>query len=184
MSRASDKRLRVAITGFAGLEEPGPGAAVAQSLRAGWKGALELSAWTYGGPANSALLPAVIDRAQVLPSLDLGDERLFAAIVEHAKRSGIDVILPGDADALSFARLAPRLAERGLRVLLPPVHRVDAITRANLPKFLHDQGFAAPLTVNVSAIDEIAAVADRIGYPLYVRGLASGERLEIGRAHV
>src|SRR5512134_1532884 len=90
--------LRVALTGFGGLEDPGPGASVAHALREGWSGDLEICAWSYGSPANGAWLPGVVERLQVLPALEAGEQRLFEAIVEAHDRARIAALIPGEAD--------------------------------------------------------------------------------------
>ena len=176
-SRSRAVKVSVALTGFGGLEDPGPGASVANALKQGWAGDLLISAWSYGTPANGAWLPGVVDRLQVLPGLEAGEEKLFAAILEAHERSPVDAVIPGEADVPLIARLGDRLGERGIRTLLPPAHRVAALTRANLPKFLHDRQMPGPLTLNVPNLDDVAALADRIGYPLYVRGVGFGERV-------
>jgi len=176
-ARRTAKTLRVALTGFGGVEDPGPGASVAHALREGWTGDLAISAWSYGGPANGAWLPGVIERLQVLPALDAGEQRVFEAIVEAHERAPIAALIPGEADVRLIARLADRLADHGICTLLPPAHLVEALARPNLPKFLHERQIPAPLTVNVAQVDQVAALAERIGYPLYVRGVHFGERV-------
>ena len=180
MPKGTDTRrtaLRVALTGFGGLDNPGPGASVAQALRQGWEGALSISAWSYGAPATGAWLPGVVDRLQVLPSLQTGDETLVDAIVHCCRKDPIDALIPGEADIPAVSRVAARLAEHGIRTLLPSAHRAEALARPNLAKFLHDHGIAGPLTVNVPNATELAPLADRIGYPLCVRGMLSGEQV-------
>ncbi len=117
------------------------------------------------------------DRLDVLPRLDSSEETIFSAIVAAHEKTAIDALIPGEADVAPIARLAERLRERGIHTLLPLAHRVDALTRANLAKFLHDLRIPGPLTVSVSSVAEVAALAERIGYPLYVRGMDVGEHL-------
>jgi carbamoyl-phosphate synthase large subunit len=165
------------LTGFGGLDDPGPGASVAHALREGWTGDLEICAWSYGSPANGAWLPGVVDRLQVLPALEAGEQQVLEAIVEAHERASIAALIPGEADVPLVARLADRLADRGIRTLLPPVHLLEALARPHLPGFLHERQIPAPLTVNVAQVDQVAALAERIGYPLHVRGVHFGERV-------
>ncbi len=167
----------VAVTGFGGLEDPGPGTSVAYALRQGWDGPLAIHAWIYGTQPNGAWLPGVVDGMQVLPPLQAGDQRVCEAILEIQRRTPVDALLPGDADVPIIARLADRLADQGIRTLLPPAHRIEALGRANLGKTLHEQGIAGPLTINVPNAQDVAAIADRVGYPLLVRGVHFGEKL-------
>jgi carbamoyl-phosphate synthase large subunit len=171
------RTLHVALTGFGGLEDPGPGVSVAHALRDGWIGGLAISAWSYGSPANDAWLPGIVDRMQVLPVLDAGEQRVFEAIVAAHERAAIGALIPGGADVPLIARLANRLTDLGIRTLLPPVHLLEALARPNLATFLHEQEIPAPLTISVAQVDQVAALAERIGYPLCVRGIHFGERL-------
>lgn len=169
--------LSVALTGFSGLEDPGPGAGTAHALREGWSRPLTLVGMCYGAPANAAWLPGVIDRLELLPSLQDGEQRILEALLEAHRRSPLDVLVPGDSDVALIARIAPRLNEHGIRTLLPAVHRVDALARAQLGKFLHERQIPSPLTIVVPGAHEVAALADRIGYPLSVRGVHFGEKV-------
>jgi biotin carboxylase len=171
------RKLSVALTGFGGLDEPGPGASVAHALKQGWPSDLSISAWSYGSPANGAWLPGVVDRLQVLPPLAAGEEKVFAAIVEAHERAPVDVLIPCEADVVLIAQLADRLNEQGIRTLLPLAHHVAALTRASLPKFLHDRQVSGPFTINVSNVDDVVPLADLIGYPLYVRGVHFGQQV-------
>jgi carbamoyl-phosphate synthase large subunit len=173
----TERTVRVAVTGFGGLDDAGPGVSVAQALRDGWVGHLAVCAWSYGGPANGVWLPDVVDRLHVLPALDGGEQQLFEAIADASEMAPIDALIPGEGDVLIMARLADRLAERGIRTLLPPLHLLEAISRLNLPRFLHEREIPVPLTIDVAQVDHVAALAERIGFPLCVRGLHAGERL-------
>lgn len=175
--RNSEKMLRVALTGFGGLDNPGPGASVAHALRQGWGGDLAITAWSYGGSATGAWMPGVVDHLQVLPGLHASDDTMIEAMVQARQKAPIDALIPGEADVALVSRLAGRLAEEGIRTLLPPPHRVAALARPNLAKFLHDSGIPGPLTINVPNATELAPLADRFGYPLCVRGMDSGEQV-------
>jgi carbamoyl-phosphate synthase large subunit len=114
---------------------------------------------------------------EVLPALDAGEQKVFEAIVSAHERAAIGALIPGEADVPMIARLAERLTNRGIRTLLPPPHVLEALARPNLATFLHEQEIAAPLTINVAQVDQVAALAERIGYPLCVRGAHFGERI-------
>lgn len=170
----------VALTGFGGLEDPGPGTSTAHSLRQGWGGPLGIRAWTYGSHVNGAWLPRVVERIERLPPFQAGDQRICEAVLDLHRAAPIDALIPGEADVPVIARLAGRLADHGIRTLLPPAHRVDALARANLAKTLHEHRIAGPLTICVPNAQDVAPLADRIGYPLLVRGVHFGEKLVYG----
>lgn len=176
-SRVRTRPVRVAITGFSGLDDPGPGAAVARALRAARSRPMELAAWIYGAADTTALLPGIVDRIEVLPPADGHDEALIEAIAEANATHRIDALLAGDTDVAALARLEPRLAALKIRTLLPPAHRADALARRRLGTFLHAHDFAMPFTVTAPEVAEAPSLATRIGFPLAVRGMDAGEQL-------
>ena len=172
-----ERSLRVALTGFGGLDDAGSGVSVAQALRDGWTGDLGICAWSYASLANGAWLPGAVDRLHVLPALDAGEQQLFEAMVEAHERAAVAALIPAEGDVPVIARLAERLAGHGIRTLLPPLHALEAVSRPNLARFLHERDILAPLTIAVAHLDQVGALAERIGYPVCVRGAQFGERL-------
>lgn len=177
MRSPNNKPVRVAITGFDGLDNPHPGTPVARALRAGWNGPIEIDALGYDTHMTGAWMPGIADRVHVMPSAAEGDDTVFERVLEiHAHRP-LDAIIPClDLEIPVYARLSDRLAQAGIRTLLPPVESIYATSKLRLPKFCHDSGFAAPRTIHVLDLSDLALHADQFGYPLMIKGVVAGAK--------
>lgn len=170
-----DKPLRVALTGFGGLDNPEPGLAVARALRARWQGPLEIEALAYDAWPTGAWTPGVADRLHLVPPIAHGDaatlNRIFAIHSEYP----LDAVIPClDLEVPLYSRLATRLARAGIRTLLTAPEDVAAVTKANLHGFCYDHGILTPHTVHVRDLSAVAVHADHFGYPLWVKGTVAG----------
>ena len=56
-----NNEIRVAITGFGGLDNSEPGTAVARSLKIGWEGKISIDALGYDPWMTGAFSPGLID---------------------------------------------------------------------------------------------------------------------------
>ncbi|MFQ5775937.1 MAG: ATP-grasp domain-containing protein [Kiloniellaceae bacterium] len=172
------KEICVALTGFAGLDAPGPGVSVARALREGWRGKLALTAFGGDPLMPGAWLPGLIDRIYPLPPSDAGEDAFLGAVLKAHKERPFDAFVPGgDAVALTVARLRERLHALGIRTLLPSLDRLDALRPQKLARLLGDGRVLCPLTVVVAEPADLARQADQLGYPLHVRSWERGSSL-------
>lgn len=169
--------LRVALSGFDGLDNPHPGAAVAQALRQGAQGRMAIEALVYDALETGAWMPGAVDRINLMPPLHEGDEAALERVLEiHAER-GLDALIPSlDLDVPVYARIAERLERAGIRTLLPPPESVYAASKLRLPKLCHAHGIPTPRTIHVLDLDDVGLHADQFGYPLMVKSVVSGAK--------
>ncbi len=177
------KDIGVALTGFSGLESPGPGVSVARALREGWDGELTLTALGGDPVLPGAWLPGLADRIHRLPPAAAGEDAFFKAVVCAHEESPFAALVPGSgADARVAARLKERLQKRDIRTLLPSLERLEIVRPENLPRFLGNHRYPGPPTVTVTDPADVARQADQLGYPLYVTCAPSGSRLVFNSA--
>ena len=80
-------KIRVAISGFSGLDNPEPGNAVARTLRYDLGNSIEIEGLTYDVWSSGAWPPGLIDRLHLMPPLSSGDQITLNRILEiHDKR--------------------------------------------------------------------------------------------------
>lgn len=169
--------LRVAISGFDGLDVPHPGAAVARALRESWGEPIEIHALGYDPFMTGAWMEDAVDELHTLPALTEGDGALLERLVGLSGRFGFDALVPTlDLEVPIVARLAGRLESVGLKTLLPVPESIYATTKLRLPKFCHDHGLQAPRTIHVLDLEELTLHADQFGYPLFVKGTVAGAK--------
>jgi len=183
MSRPEAGPLRVGISGFDGLDNPQPGMAVAEALRAAFGSGVEIHALVYDPLATGAWMPGMADRLHLMPALRDGDEATLARLLALRAEHGLDLVLPClDLDVPVYARLAARLRHAGIGNLLPEPESVYATGKLRLPQLCHDRGIPAPRTIHVLDLSAVTLHADQFGYPLMVKGLVAGAK-RAGGAH-
>ncbi len=174
----------IAVTGLGGLDNPEPGTAVIRAIRRAWSGRLNVLGLCYDPWTNGAWLPGVADELfRAAPVAD-GDAAVLDRILDiHGQRS-IDALLPClDLEIATFARLSKRLKRKGIGTLLPDPSSLAQAAKGALPYFCQDNDIAAPRTLHVLNPADAPFAAERMGYPLMVKGLvADAVRVENNEA--
>lgn len=170
--------MRVAITGFGGLDEPDSGLSVARSLRAGWQGQLIVHALGYDEMMTSAWMPGVADYLHVLPQPSQGETAVLSRILALNTRYQFDALIPCvDDDIAVFASLAPRLRKAGIKVLIPDQSQFSLLERPRLPDFVFEHQILAPASNHVTKLSDVQKEAERLRFPLLVKHVISGQQL-------
>jgi len=171
------QRRRVAMTGFAGLDNPEPGLAAARALRAHWKRGLDIEALVYAPWSTGGWTPGVADRLHLIPPLAHGDLAVLQRLLAIHRRHPLDALIPClDLEVPVYSRLATRLARAGIRTLLPQPEDIAAVTKVNLHGFCYANQILTPHTVYVSDLAAVPLHADLLGYPLWVKGTVAGAK--------
>lgn len=170
-------KARVALTGFAGFDNPEPGIGVAEALRSGWRGELEIDSLGYDAWQAGAWMHGHANRLHIIPPLALGAKTVFKRILEIHDQSPLDVLIPNlDLEVPVFSGLKPQLDKAGIQTLLPPQKSYQRTTKIGLPRFCYDNDILTPTTIHVQNIDEVPMYADSIGYPVMVKGSVAGAK--------
>lgn len=177
------KRIqRVAITGFAGLDNPEPGLATARALRASEPASLQIEGLVYDAWATGGWAPGIANRLHLIPPIAHGDAATLGRILAINGEYPIDVLLPClDLEVPLYSRLANRLARAGVRTLLPAAEDIAAVTKINLHGFCYGHGILTPHTVHVRDLSAVAVHADHFGYPLWIKGTVAGAKKVFNR---
>lgn len=172
-----NKTLRVAVSGFDGLDVPHPGGPVARALREGWPGPIEIHALGYDPFMTGAWMAGAADELHILPDFSNGDAVMLERLVALTSRVGLDAFIPTlDLEIPVVARIADRLATVGLRTLLPSPEAIYAISKLRLPKFCHDHSIPSPRTIHVLDQGDLPLHADQFGYPMFVKATVAGAK--------
>jgi len=172
-----NKTIRVAVSGFDGLDVPHPGGPVARALREGWPEPIEIHALGYDPFMTGAWMAGAADELHTLPELSEGDGAMLERLVALTSRFGFDAYIPTlDLEIPVVARIADRLAAIGLRTLLPSPDAIWATSKLRLPKFCHDHGIPAPRTIHVLDQSDLPLHADQFGYPMFIKGTVAGAK--------
>ncbi|MFZ5791048.1 MAG: carbamoyl-phosphate-synthetase [Pseudomonadota bacterium] len=162
----------VAITGLHRGDNPQPGAAVAASLRRRFPD-LRVVGLCYD-PLESALYScdgSRPDSAYLLPYPGVGSEALLERLDEILKREKIDFVIPClDSEIANYIAIEPELRKRGIGCALPTKEALDARAKVNLPEFCRRLSILTLRTESANDPETLAARAEEIGYPVYVKG--------------
>jgi carbamoyl-phosphate synthase large subunit len=106
-----------------------------------------------------------------VPYPSAGVESLMARIEYIHSKENLDVIIPNfDAELYPFIKSENRLKSMGIHMLLPTEKQFEERQKINLPDFGKKYGISVPESVPVSYADEIYKAAEKIGFPLLVKG--------------
>lgn len=169
--------IHVALTGWAGLDNPEPGLAVARALRRGWRGPLRIHGLVYDVFATGGWTPGVADNLHLIPPIAQGDDAVLQRLLALHQEHRIDVLVPClDLEVPIVSRLSSRLARAGIATLVPEAGDVQAISKVNLSAYCYANDVVTPRTVHVRDLSTISLHADSFGYPLWVKGTVAGAK--------
>ncbi len=162
----------VAISGLHRGENPQPGAAVAASLRRSFPD-LRIVGLCYD-PLESALYShdeSCPDAAYLLPFPGVGPEALLERLDEILAQEPIDAVIPClDSEIANYIDLQPELAERGVHCLPPSRQALERRSKTRLTALCRALDIPTPRTELAHHPAALFALAEEIGYPLYVKG--------------
>jgi carbamoyl-phosphate synthase large subunit len=162
----------VAVTGLHRGENPQPGAAVIRSLRR-FTPNITIVGLSYD-PLESSLYSQDgdhVDVAYSLPFPGQGPQALRERLLEILDTQSLDAIIPClDSELENFIWIQEFLRQHHVGVILPSADALHARSKARLPAWCEENHVSHPKTVVASDVDTLAAHAEEIGYPLYVKG--------------
>jgi carbamoyl-phosphate synthase large subunit len=166
------KRLRVAITGISSADRPGPGAAIALSLREDTELDLDLIGLACEAEGPESCAHWIADATCVMPlALGEGDAYLHR-LLQIQSEFGLDLIIPSlDAELPFFIKHAPLLAEYGIHTFVPTLHHYALRRRDMLGAVARGIDLRTPRTRVVRTAAALDQAIDDIGLPLMLKGL-------------
>ena len=169
-------RWTVAVTGInARPENPGPGCAVARCLAEADDFRGRVIGLGYETLDAGLYHPEELDGGHLLPYPAAGSDALWERLEEILDEDRIDAVIPSlDAELPSFIALQPRLARRGVRMLLPGRPELRSRDKDRLPALCARAGVTTPRVRQVSdpRFFERCGAEEEGGwrYPLVVKG--------------
>ncbi|MFC3674918.1 hypothetical protein [Ferrovibrio xuzhouensis] len=164
--------ISVAITGLHRGDNPQPGAAVAAGLRRRFPD-MRIVGLSYD-PFESSLYSHDLSRpdaAYLLPYPGAGPAMTLERLDEILQQETLDMIIPClDSEIGNFISLQPELRKRGIACVLPTQKSLDARSKVKLQELCGRLGISTPRTAFADDPATLAAHAEKIGYPVYVKG--------------
>jgi len=167
-------QLRIAITGMnARPDNPGPGLAVAHSLRDAPEFEGRLIGLGYDALDPGFYLPQYCDVSYLLPYPSAGEEALLARLQQIHAADPFDLLIPClDAELPSMIRLQPVLEQMGIKLFIPSGEQLQLRNKDRLHEVAKLAGIDCPEIQSVTQAGFFYRCQEEgWSYPLVVKGL-------------
>jgi carbamoyl-phosphate synthase large subunit len=166
--------LTVAVTGMNAIpDNPGPGLAVARSLREAYGNKVRIVGLSYDALDPGLYLPEYCDAAHLLSYPRNGIDAILMRIAEIQFLERIDVLIPClDSELPLMIKLAPKLREMGIRSFLPDAAQLARRAKDRLEELADIAGVQCPQTKRLTS-PEFFTHCEQDGwiYPMVVKGV-------------
>lgn len=164
--------LTVAISGMNAGESPQPGPAVARALRLALGREVRLVGLLYDAMESGVFMPGLLDDAVVVPYPSSGTDALAARLEYLADQIPVNVLIPTlDAELPAYVRLAPALAQRGIRMFLPGEDQLEARGKARLAELARRYAIPFPRQAMIPDLESISALFAQFAGEVMVKGV-------------
>lgn len=163
--------LRVAVTGLNAVDSPGPGVPILRSLKeSSLKPSLLGLAYDVLEPGN--FMDGLIDSSYIIPYPNASKDLLLERIVYIHEKKKIDVIIPAlDSELDNFIGISEELNKKGIKLFLPDKQGLKMRDKTMLKETLNESDVLLPETYIIQDSTAIAQIAEKIGFPMYVKGI-------------
>jgi carbamoyl-phosphate synthase large subunit len=167
----SRRKITIAVTALNAIDSPGPGVSVIRGLKESKIYDARIIGLSYESLEPGIYMHDIVDKVYQVPYPSTGMESLMARLEYIHSRENLDVIIPNfDAELFPFIRLEERLKAMGIKTLLPTEKQFEERQKINLPDFGKKYGIKVPDSMAVHYPDEILKAAEKIHFPLLVKG--------------
>jgi len=162
--------LTVAVTGLNATDNPGPGLGVIRALREAFQ-FIRIIGLSYESLEPGVYLHDMVDKTYHIPYPTSGSAELFERLKYIHDKEKLSLIIPNfDAELFNFIKLAPELENMGIKTFLPTHEQLDVREKINLYKFGQKHKLDVPEDVIVHHADDVNKAADKLKYPMVVKG--------------
>ncbi len=166
----------VAVTGLHSGENPQAGCGTVRCLRR-WDADVEIVGLVYDVLESGVYASPRPDRVFQLPYVSAGREAMVGRLAAIHERLSVDVLLPTlDTEIPLWIEAEEALRTRGIRTLLPSMEAYRARRKQELPTLGAACGCPTPDSTSVWDVAGATVAAERIGYPVVLKGAIAGAR--------
>jgi carbamoyl-phosphate synthase large subunit len=168
----------VAITGLNATDNPGPGVAVARSLRADPDFEGRIIGLAYDAMDPGLYLDGLLDGAMLIPYPSAGRQALFDRLAYAHDRFGVDVLLPTlDSELPALMGHERTLEGMGIHTFLPTRDQYDMRSKAKLAELAEEHGIPVPKADVLVESSPLYTLHDRFEFPVVVKGVFYGAQI-------
>ena len=162
--------IRIAISGMHRGENPQPGSSIVAAIRRRWPDAF-IVGLVYDAYESGIYAPDGPDVCHAMPYPTVGLPSYLARLEEVRSLTPFDFMIPTlDAEIYLLAGATGKLAELGIRAVLPDPQTLARCGKSKLPRLAADCGVLVPVTAVARDVGEALEHAEAMGYPVFVKG--------------
>lgn len=163
--------LSIGVSGINATDNPGPGVAVALSLKSSSK-STKLIGLSYDVHDPGNYMIDLFDNSYLLPYPSKGWGGIKTTLKRIKEQDGLDVLVPClDVEIPIMMKYQNELESMGVATLLPTPSQFELRSKDQLPDLVKKIGCLHPKTFIVSSIDELVQVLRTRAYlPVVVKG--------------
>ena len=168
----------VAVTGLNATDNPGPGVAVARSLRAHPDFAGKIIGLAYDAMDPGLYMPGLLDGSMLIPYPSEGRAALFARLAWAKHRFGVDVLIPTlDSELPALLDQEADLEAIGIGTFLPTRACYDARSKAKLAELAPEHDLPVPHSEVLVDSGPLYTIHERFSFPVVVKGVFYGAKI-------
>lgn len=162
--------LTIAVTGLHTGDNPQPGAAIIRCLR---KGGFEgkIIGLVYEILESGIYVKDLADSYFRIPYPSANEDELIERYKYISGRHRIDILIPTlDSELMTYIKLEQKLSEIGIKMYLPKEEQLHLRDKSMLFKTFTKHNIPTPKTEIIVDEQQILEIADRLSYPVFVKG--------------
>lgn len=162
----------IAVSGINATDNPGPGVAVARSLKEA-NSEIEVIGLSYDINDPGNYLKQYIDKSYILNIPTQGWAGIFEKIKRIKELNGLDIIIPClDAELPLYIRYQEDLRKIGISVFLPTEAQFEMRDKSKLSLLAKDIGFKYPETYKLYSEEDLEKIVEEkeLEFPLIIKG--------------
>ncbi len=164
--------MKIAITGLNNVDSPGPGVPVIRGITDSPEFNGEVIGLIYDSLEPGAYMENVTKKNYIIPYPSGGLESLLERIKIIHTRENLDAIIPTlDSELYGFTKLAPKLAEMGIKTFLPTTDQLNLRAKDKLFEFCQKYNFKAPKNILATSVQDIYSISSEMSYPVAIKGI-------------
>ncbi len=165
-------KYTIAVTGLNAIDSPGPGISVIRALKAATHFDVRIVGLSYEALEPGIYMHDWVDKTYQIPYPGAGQEVLLQRLGYINGLEHLDFLFPNfDAELFNFIKLKGKLEnEFGIKMMLPTIEQFEARQKSKLNDYGLTHNIKVPASALAFSAADLPAVAERMGYPMVVKG--------------
>lgn len=165
------KTVYVGVSGINAVDNPGPGIAVARSLKEDPDLNVRIVGLAYDAMDPGIYMDWILDKSFMLPYPSCGGEAYLKRLLEIKQGYGLDYVIPNlDSELPLYIKYAKRLKANGIGTFLPSRAQFQLRSKENLADLSKRIGVRLPKTEVVTSPAMLTQAIEKLGLPVMVKG--------------